>query len=309
MPSPTISTSPRRGEPHRAAAARTEHHLLRIDRRLAAAVAGKEGAVDRERRAVGAARHQRHHRRPDAARGMLQPGMEAERRRRSEDAGRARRDRSRPACRQPASRTARWRARPRCAWRRRDPAGRSAAARGADRTDAARPFSAHRAARPQRRDDPLLVAAGVAAHQHLAVVGVTDRQARLAIVMGRAARHPAAADLAPAEGLGDGLSGHGAPRRCPRRSGLPVSFAGDAHLGPRPFGEDGEEAGDVLGDLPGVLAAQITPEARLPDLAGARSIRLSFAACDGFTEDLTGGSSPLRAPGLRSRNPTDDAGP
>ena len=33
------------------------------------------------------------------------------------------------------------------------------------------------------------------------------------------------------------------------------------------------------------------------------------AACDGFTEDLTGGSSPLRAPGLRSRNPTDDAGP
>ena len=82
MPSPTISTSPGSAEPHRAATAGAEHHLLRIDRRLAAAIAGEEGAVDRQRRAVHAARHQRHHRRPDAARGMLQPGMEAERRRR-----------------------------------------------------------------------------------------------------------------------------------------------------------------------------------------------------------------------------------
>ena len=38
------------GEPDRAATAGTEHHLLRIDRRLAAAVAGKEGAVDGDRR-------------------------------------------------------------------------------------------------------------------------------------------------------------------------------------------------------------------------------------------------------------------
>ena len=67
------------GEAHNAAATRAEHHLRRIDRRFAAAVAGEEGAVDRERRAVRAARHQRHHRRPDAARGMLQTGMEAER--------------------------------------------------------------------------------------------------------------------------------------------------------------------------------------------------------------------------------------
>ena len=79
MPSPTISTVARLGEAHRAAAAWTEHHLLRIDRRLAAAIAGKEGAVDRERRSVRAARHQRHHRRPDAARGVLQAGMEAKR--------------------------------------------------------------------------------------------------------------------------------------------------------------------------------------------------------------------------------------
>jgi hypothetical protein len=39
----------------------------------------------------------------------------------------------------------------------------------------------------------------------------------------------------------------------------------DGHLGARPLGEDGEEAGHVFDDLPGVLAAQITPEARLPD--------------------------------------------
>lgn len=65
-----------------AAAARTEHHFLRLDRRLAVAVAGKEGAVDRQRRDVSAASHQRDHRGPCAARRMLQPGMEAERRRR-----------------------------------------------------------------------------------------------------------------------------------------------------------------------------------------------------------------------------------
>ena len=50
-------------------------------------------------------------------------------------------------------------------------------------------------------------------------------------------------------------------------AGLPRVVGRGGHLGPRPFGEDGEEAGDVLGDLPGVLAAQIAPEARLPDLA------------------------------------------
>src|SRR5262249_28063291 len=43
--------------------------------------------------------------------------------------------------------------------------------------------------------------------------------------------------------------------------------------------------------------------------AVVRSIRLSLAALDGFTEHLAAGSAPLRASGLRSRNPTDDAGP
>ena len=70
------------GEAHRAATARAEHHLR-----------GSTGALPPPSRArkvrwmasgvaVRAVRHQRHHRRPDAARGMFQPGMEAERRRR-----------------------------------------------------------------------------------------------------------------------------------------------------------------------------------------------------------------------------------
>src|SRR5262249_31714979 len=60
-------------------------------------------------------------------------------------------------------------------------------------------------------DQVVLIASGVAAHEHLAVLGVGDRQAGLAIVMRRAARHPAAAHLAAAEGLRNTLSGHGAP--------------------------------------------------------------------------------------------------
>ena len=86
----------------------------------------------------------------------------------------------------------------------------------------------------------------------------------------------------------------------------------NSFFGMRPFGQDGEEAGDVHGDLPGFLAAQDRARgaAAKPLRASDQlSFRLSFAACDSFTEDLTGGSSPFRAPGLRSRNPTDDAGP
>ena len=81
MPSPTHEHVARWSKPYRATTAGTEHHLLRIDRRFARPVAGKKCAVDRQRRVVDTARDQRHHRRPDAARGVLQPGMEAERRR------------------------------------------------------------------------------------------------------------------------------------------------------------------------------------------------------------------------------------
>ena len=206
----------RLGKAHRAATAGAEHHLLRIDRRLAAAVAGEEGAVDRQRRSVRAARHQRHHRRPDAARGMLQTGMEAQRvGRRQIDAARGEigldqrslcrlgglpdGERGLAALGVVSIRLA---------------LDRRAARRARER---ARTVLGPQAARAQRRDDALLVAAGMAAHQHLAVVRVADRKARRAVVMRRAARRPAAAGLPPAEGLGDGFSGHGAPPRCRRR--------------------------------------------------------------------------------------------
>jgi hypothetical protein len=84
------------------------------------------------------------------------------------------------------------------------------------------------------------------------------------------------------------------------------------HLRPRPFAQNREEARDVRGDLLGVVMGQITTETRLPNVAGASDhfvFQVSFTACDGFTEDITGGFSSLRAPGLRSRNHSDDARP
>ena len=52
-------------------------------------------------------------------------------------------------------------------------------------------------------------ASRVAAHQHLAVC-ITNRETWLAVIMGGTTGDPAASGLAPAEGLGDGVSGsHG----------------------------------------------------------------------------------------------------
>jgi hypothetical protein len=59
---------------HRAAPTGAEHLLLRIDRRLAATVAGRERAMNRERQIIGSARHQRDDRRPDAAGRQLDAG-------------------------------------------------------------------------------------------------------------------------------------------------------------------------------------------------------------------------------------------
>ena len=80
------------------------------------------------------------------------------------------------------------------------------------------------------------------------------------------------------------------------------------HLGARPFGEDREEAMTFSAICRASSRLRSRPK-RGCQTWRVRSIRLSFAVCDVFTEDLTGGYLPLRAPGLRSRNPTDDAGP
>ena len=61
------------------------------------------------------------------------------------------------------------------------------------------------AERPQSRNYPCLIAPGMAMDEDLAVVSLTDRKAGLAVVMRRAARHPAPASLATIKGLGEGL--------------------------------------------------------------------------------------------------------
>ena len=80
------------------------------------------------------------------------------------------------------------------------------------------------------------------------------------------------------------------------------------YLGAGPFGEDGEEAGDILSDLASVLSAQVTLEAWLPDFACPVD-QIVVCCVRWFTEDLTGGLAPFRASGLRLRHPTDNLGP
>jgi hypothetical protein len=63
-------------------------------------------------------------------------------------------------------------------------------------------FGLPNAARAKRSDNSALIATGMAAREHLASFGVSDGQARLAILMPRAARHPRAR-FAPAESLCD----------------------------------------------------------------------------------------------------------
>ena len=174
---------------------------------------------------------------------------------------------SRQAFLRPVAMPARSPAPPRCACVRRDRVSATGLWRACGRSGHTTSGRLPKAASAKGGDHVALIAAGMAAHEHLAVFARTDRKARLAILMRRAARHPCRARAVPAEGLGDGFSGHGAPRlpsvrRC-RRLGRGHFF------GPRPFGEHAEEAGDVVHDLAGVLVGEVAPETRLPDLPGA----------------------------------------
>jgi len=64
---------------HNSTTARPKHHLLSVDRSFAAAIAGKEGAVDCQRRCIHTVRHQRDHPWPPVAGGMPQVAMKAQR--------------------------------------------------------------------------------------------------------------------------------------------------------------------------------------------------------------------------------------
>jgi hypothetical protein len=54
-----------------------------------------------------------------------------------------------------------------------------------------------------------------------------------------------------------------------RRQRAIIVISRNSLFDPQPFGQDREEARDVRGDLPSVLAAEIAAEARLPNLTGA----------------------------------------
>ena len=162
---------------------------------------------------VCAARHERHHRGPDAARGVFQSGMEAQIDLKPAERARASADRLRRAFPRPVAMPARSPAPPRCVSRA-SASGSSANAILALAGEAAPrlPGRFPKAALAKGGDHVALIASGMAAHEHLAVLARTDRKARLAILMRRAARHPCCARAVPAKGLGDGFSGHGAPR-------------------------------------------------------------------------------------------------
>jgi len=150
------------------------------------------------------------------------------------------------------------------------------------------------------------------AHRHLTVIARTDRKARGAVVMRRAAGHPCCPRTAPAECPGNGFSGHGAPSHCSTWQAGAASSLAATSLWARPFGEHAEEAGDIVNDLAGVIVGEIAPDARLPDLAaGGRCARPRH--CRLQRRDVSSKTSravpPARASGLRSRTPTDDAGP
>jgi hypothetical protein len=119
-----------------------------------------------------------------------------------------------------------------------------------------------------QRDDSLLAAAGMAAHQYLALADmqIEELGLRSSCAGQRAAQPPPAfrppRALVVFSAFMERLLAVGG-------GGLAGSVRRGQRLGPRPLGEERKKAGDVLGDLPGVLAGQITPDARLPDLAGA----------------------------------------
>ena len=201
------------GEAHRTATAGAEHHLLRRDRRLSRS----RRAPDRCDELPAACRQRRASPAPPSP-AICRPRGASDRdgsaaRRGPAGGCRARRDRSRPAFPVPAWRIARWRVRPRFAWCRLDRACARRARGGPCAKADGGPSLAHR---PRPRSAAMTRSWSQPAWQCTSTLpssDISDRKARRAVVMRRAPRRPAAARLASAEGLGDGFSGHGAPRR------------------------------------------------------------------------------------------------
>ena len=188
-------------KPHSATAAGPEHHLLRIDRRLARRRRGQErcggspsgmSSTPRVTSATIAGQIP-----PER---MFQTGMKAERRRRRKMSGRA----SEISLDQRASDgrvASQMQARPACACHVmiRLACGDRRTLSAWTGTNLLRPQSA----RPQSSDYMTLTAASVAVHQDLSSFVSPNRKARLAVVMSGAAGYPAATCLATTQGPGD----------------------------------------------------------------------------------------------------------
>ena len=111
-------------------------------------------------------------------------------------------------------------------------------------------------------------------------ITVVNAEAAVLIVMRRTTRRPATAASRDTAEAGKEISHDREPlswRNAPigsaavavKRPRLSLSLAGMVPFGPRPIREHREEARYILDDLPGVLTAEISAEARLPDLPGA----------------------------------------
>jgi hypothetical protein len=87
------------------------------------------------------------------------------------------------------------------------------------------------------------------------------------VVVGRAIRRPIRTGFARAEDLDHFFSAFIGRLAGIRGGGLGSVVGRNGYLDARPLTEDAQKAGGVFDDLPGVLAAQITPEARLPKFA------------------------------------------
>ncbi len=107
-------------------------------------------------------------------------------------------------------------------------------------------------------DHVALVATGMAAHQHF---GQFDPA--LIASSGLIGHGPGSAPsrlrarLVPAKGFGDGFSGHGAPRHRSVLTCAAQIIRGGEHFSAPPFGQDAEEAGDRVEDLPRILVVEV----------------------------------------------------
>ena len=80
------------------------------------------------------------------------------------------------------------------------------------------------AASLERRNNLTLFAAGMAIHQHLAILPICNGEARLTIIMRWTSRNPCGTGLATTKRLGDGFCSHRTTRRACCSFALPAGF-------------------------------------------------------------------------------------